>query len=144
MEILSAPTGLLLGFALAGVMLPIIGSFVLDGVVFMLRGVGPKTLLVSGTLFALAGAGTALAWQSGTNEAVAAAYSVTAVDTMNGALGLILLFSIPLALLAFATRMLTRYLNPAKRATEAFVAQARRERIAARRSQHRGQVLTKA
>lgn len=143
MDILSAPLGLLLGFGLAGIVLPIVGSFVLDGVVFMLRGVGPKTLAIAGLLFVFLLIVTAIAWQNGTTEAVAAQYTVASVDTMNGALGLILAFSTPLAALAFATRMLTRYASPAKRATESFVAQARRERIAARKAR-RHPVYTKA
>jgi hypothetical protein len=139
MDILTAPGGLLLGFVIAGILLPIAASIVLDGIVYLARGRGPKVLLIAGGITVVLAMVNYFAWQSGIAESETAAFDATDIDTMGGALELILLFSIPLALLAFAARMLVRYANPARRARENELAQDRKRHIASRKAHaHRG------
>jgi hypothetical protein len=132
MDPLSTPGGFLGGFLLGGIFLPITLSFLADGVVLYFRGRGPTRLLVSGAV-SLAIIGLySVAWQN--------AVYAGAVDQMSGAIGLILWFSIPAAILGFAVRMLALFLNPATKAIDQ-QAIARRAVRAAAREQARESVL---
>ena len=107
MDPLSAPGGFLGGFVLVGIVLPVVASFVGDGIVFLLRGRGPLMLFFSAAL-TLGTLGLA---------SIAMQNADLAGETadVSGAIGLILCFSIPVALAGFGLRMLSLQLNPASR-----------------------------
>ncbi len=124
MDQTSAPGGFLGGFVLAGILLPIVGSFVLDGIVLYIRGRSPRLLLIASAFTIAIVLLFAAAWQNGVS---ASEGSAVAGDSMSGAIGLILMFSVPAALIGFGVRMLALFLNPRTR-------DADRELIAARAS----------
>jgi hypothetical protein len=135
MDQLTAPGGFLGEFLLTGILLPIVGSFVLDGIVLWFRGRSPKLLLISATLTLVIVALSSLAWQNGVTATDSTTLSVP--DDMNGATQLVLLFSVPAALIGFGLRMLALFLNPATRAADQALIAARKEKRAERsRSRH--------
>jgi hypothetical protein len=116
MDQISAPGGFLGEFVLTGILLPIVASFVLDGIIHFFRGRSPKLLLIAAAFTALIIGLAALAWQNGVVASTDGGLSIP--DNMNGATQLVLLFSIPAALIGFALRMLALFLNPATRAAD--------------------------
>lgn len=121
MDPLLTPGGFLGGFLLAGIFLPITLSFVADGVVMYFRGRGPVRLFMSaGVAIAMLGL-YSIAWSN-----AAAQGSTTQLE---GAIGLILWFSIPAAALGFGVRMAALFLNPATKSQD-------QEAIAKRASRH--------
>jgi hypothetical protein len=126
MDQITAPGGFLGEFVLTGILLPIVGSFVLDGIILWFRGRSPRLLLIAAALTVLIIGLSSLAWQNGVT---AADTSLSTPDDMNGATQLVLLFSIPAALIGFALRMLALFLNPATRAADQAL-------IAERRAKH--------
>jgi hypothetical protein len=121
---LTAPGGFLGGFMLAGIMLPIALSFVVDGAVLYFRGRGPTRLLLT-ALVALAIMGLySVAWQN--------AIDTDQAQPLAGMIGLILWFSIPAALLGLAVRMIALVVNPASKAIDKAAIDKREERHAVR------------
>jgi len=90
------------GIVLGSVGMPFVASFILDGVVQLLRGKGPK-LFVLAFVFAavLAGGGYAL-WQVGTGNPTVTAGTLESMAVVTQYL---LTFSIVFALVGFAVRM---------------------------------------
>jgi membrane protein implicated in regulation of membrane protease activity len=133
MDLLTAPIALLIGLGLAGIILPFAASFILDGIVNQIRGRGPRVLIVAGGVTIIIAVVFAVVWQAGLSEAPNAAInSATDADTLSGSLQLLLLFTIPIALLVFGGRMVSRFVNPDRRAKEQALLQRRRdERTAA-------------
>ena len=130
MDLLTAPIALLIGLGLAGIVLPFAASFVLDGIVNQIRGCGPRVLIVAASVTIIIAAVFAVVWQVGLAEAPDAAInSATDADTVSGSLRLFLVFIIPIALLTFGGRMLSRYANPIKRAKELQFVEARRAKL---------------
>jgi hypothetical protein len=129
MDTISAPGGFLGEFVLTGILLPIVASFILDGIVLFLRGRSLKVFLLAAVLTAAIVGLASLAWQNGV--ATSNSSTISLPDNMNGATQLVLLFSIPAALLGFGLRMLALFLNPATKAADlALIAerQAKRDR----------------
>jgi cytochrome bd-type quinol oxidase subunit 2 len=131
MDLLTAPIALLIGLGLAGIILPFAASFILDGIVNQIRGRGSRVLIVAAGVTIIIAVVFAVVWQAGLSEASneasnAAINSATDGDTLSGSLQLVLLFTIPIALLTFGARMLSRYANPIKRAKELQFVEARR------------------
>jgi hypothetical protein len=129
MDQTSAPGGFLGGFVLAGILLPIVGSFILDGIVLYFRGRSPRLLLIASTFTIAIVLLFAAAWQNGVSTSEG---STVTGDTMSGAIGLILMFSVPAALIGFGVRMLALFLNPRTRDADHALIAAR-----ARRRAHR-------
>jgi hypothetical protein len=116
--------GYLGGFLIAGILLPLSVSFILDGVVMYFRGRGPFRLFVTSALtLALVGL-YVLACQ---NALLAGSY-----DQMASSIGLILWFSVGACALGFAVRMLALFLNPTTKSMD----QAAIENRQARREAH--------
>jgi hypothetical protein len=107
---LSSPGGYLGGFVLAGILLPIVVSFLADGAIFYFRGRGLSRLLLATLLAATIIGLYSVAWQN-------TMYSGDAI-AMEGSIGLILWFSIPAAALGFGVRMLALFLNPTTKAED--------------------------
>jgi len=127
MDLLTAPIALLIGLGLAGIILPFAASFILDGIVNQIRGRGPRMLIIAGGVTIVIAVVFAVVWQAGLSEAPNAAInSATDAGTVSGSLQLLLLFTIPIALLTFGARMLSRFANPVKRAKELQFVEARR------------------
>jgi hypothetical protein len=122
---LSAPGGFLGGFVLVGIILPVVASFLGDGIVFLLRGRGPLMLFFSAAL-SLGTLGLA-------SVAMQNADHVGESTDVSGAIGLILCFSVPVALVGFGLRMLSLHLNPASRGADMAAIGARIARENARR-----------
>ena len=130
MDPTSAPGGFLGGYVLVGILLPIVSSFVLDGIVLYFRGRSPRVLLVASVLtLAILGL-YSVAWQNGMSTIDDTGTALT--DTMSGAVGLILWFSIPAAALGFGIRMLALGLNPSTRELDRQLVAARMARRAQR------------
>ena len=125
MDPISAPGGFLGGFVLVGILLPVVASFIGDGIVYVLRGRGPIMFFWSTALTAAILGLAAMAMQ---NADVAGE-----TDDVTGAIGLVLCFSIPIALAGFGLRMLALRLNPMSRAADLAAIGARIEREEARR-----------
>jgi hypothetical protein len=128
MDTITAPGGFLGGFFLAGILLPISASFIVDGIVLYFRGRTPVRLVTAASLTLVIIVLYGIAWQN--------ALYVNEGQQLSGAIGLILWFSIPAAALGFAVRMLALFLNPSTRALdqEAIAQRASRRsaRVAAR------------
>jgi hypothetical protein len=137
MDQITAPGGFLGEFVLTGILLPIVGSFVLDGIVLWFRGRSPRLLLIAAALTVLIIGLSSLAWQNGVTASDTA---VSTPDDMNGATQLVLLFSIPAALIGFGLRMLALFLNPATRAADQALIAARKAKRAARSNRERSSV----
>jgi hypothetical protein len=136
MDQLTAPGGLLGGFMLAGIMLPIALSFVVDGAVLYFRGRGPLRLLLTAAL-ALAMMGLySVAWQN--------AIDTDQAPQLAGMIGLILWFSIPAALLGIGVRMTALIVNPATKSIDRAAIEKREERHAARVAARQHGVATQA
>ena len=120
--------GYLGGFLIAGILLPICASFILDGVVMYFRGRGPFRFLVTSAL-ALAFVGLFL---------VASSNALAQGDEaeLMSSIGLILWFSIPAAVLGFGVRMLALFLNPATKALDAAAIASRKAKANARTARH--------
>ena len=126
---LSSPGGFLGGFLLAGIFLPIVASFLVDGAVLYFRGRGLMRFL-SATVLTIVIVGLySVAWQN-------TMYSGDAV-AMQQSIGLILWFSIPAAALGFGVRMLALFLNPSSRAQD-------RDAIAKRKARHALRVASRS
>jgi hypothetical protein len=124
MDPLTSPGGYLGAFVLAGILLPIAVSFVLDGVVMYFRGRGIFRLAATASLtIALVGLYTVVA-----QNAFAAGEGVA----LSGALGAILWVSIPAAALGFGVRMIALFLNPTTRAVDQAAIEQRKARHSAR------------
>jgi hypothetical protein len=136
MDPLTAPGSFFGGFVLAGIMLPIALSFVVDGAVLLSRGRGPLRLL-STVALTLAIVGLySVAWQN-------------AVDTdqsvqLAGMVGLILWFSVPVALVGVGIRMTALVLNPTTEAIDKEAIAKREARHSARARQRRHGMATHA
>ncbi|HEX4444769.1 MAG TPA: hypothetical protein VHZ81_14465 [Galbitalea sp.] len=102
--------GFLGGFLLAGILLPIAVSFVVDGAVVFFRGRGPTRLLVSALVVIAIISLYPIALQN--------ADDAGAAQQMQGAVGLILWFSIPAAVVGLAIRMMALILNPHSKAID--------------------------
>jgi hypothetical protein len=136
MDQLLAPGGILGGFLLAGIMLPVALSFVVDGAVLYFRGRGPLRLLLTAAV-ALAIMGLySVAWQN--------AIETGQAQELRGMIGLILWFSIPAALLGLGVRMTALLVNPASKAIDRAAIEKREERHAARAAARRSGVVTQA
>jgi len=118
----SAPGGFLGAFLLGGLLLPIVGSFVIDGIVLYFRGRSPRLLFVASALTVATVVLYWFAWQNGNTDSDAGT-----TNQIGSAVGLILCFSVPAALVGFGLRMAALFLNPSTR-------QRDRELIAARAS----------
>ena len=120
--------GYLGGFLIAGILLPICASFILDGVVMYFRGRGPFRFLVTCAL-ALAFVGLFL---------VASTNALAQGDDseLMSSIGLILWFSIPASVLGFGVRMLALFLNPTTKALDAAAIAARKAKAGARTARH--------
>jgi hypothetical protein len=118
---LFAPGGYLGGFILAGILLPIALSFVVDGTVLYLRGRGPLRLFAAALVVLAVLFLYSIAWRN-------AIYAGQA-QQLSGMVGIILWFSIPAAALGFAVRMLALFLNPSSKAQD-------RDAIAKRKARH--------
>jgi hypothetical protein len=121
---LSSLGGFLGGFLLAGIFLPIAASFVVDGVVFFIRGRGLTRLVIATVLTILLIGLYTLVWQNAMESGGAASLDQT--------IGLILWFSIPAAALGVAVRMLALVLNPSSKAQDQDAIARRAERHAQR------------
>jgi hypothetical protein len=136
MDQLLAPGGILGGFLLAGIMLPIALSFVVDGAVLYFRGRGPLRILLTAAL-ALAIMGLySVAWQN--------AIETGQAQQLAGMVGLILWFSIPAALIGLGVRITALMVNPATKAVDKAAIQKREERHAARAAGRRHGMATHA
>jgi hypothetical protein len=133
MDILTVPIGTLIGYVLAGILLPFSASFILDGIVNQVRGHGPKLLIAASGATVVIAAAFAVVWQIGVAEANATiATRGTDVGTLTDSLNAFLLFTIPIALLVFGGRMVSRFVHPHKKAKEQELLQRRQdERTAA-------------
>lgn len=126
MDQFTAPGGYLGAFVLAGILLPISVSFVLDGVVMYFRGRGIFRLITTAALtIALVGLYTVVA-----QNAFAAGEGVA----LTGAIEAILWISMPAAALGFGVRMLALFLNPTTKAADREAIEQRRARNSARTS----------
>jgi hypothetical protein len=123
-QLSSSPGGYLGGFILAGILLPIAVSFVLDGIVMYFRGRGPFRLIATAALTIILLLVFTMVWQT----------VIFANDTteLTGAISMILWFSIPAALLGFAVRMLALFLNPTTKAVDRQAIEQRAARAAER------------
>src|ERR1700712_5457436 len=126
MDQITAPGGFLGEFVLTGILLPIVASFILDGIVLFLRGRSLRMLLIAALLTVAIVGLSSLAWQNGI--ATSDTSTVSLPDNMNGATQLVLLFSIPAALVGFGLRMLALFLNPATKAADAALIAERQSR----------------
>ena len=135
MDPISAPGGFLGGFVLEGILLPVVASFVLDGIVLWFRGRSPRVLLIATSLTLVILALNAVAWQNGVGGLSDSQLAISA--NMTGAVGLILLISVPAALLGFGVRMMDLFLNPNTRELDRQAIVIRRERLHERRRLHR-------
>lgn len=137
-QLSASPGGYLGGFLLAGILLPIAVSFLLDGIVMFFRGRGPVRLFTTAALtVVLIGLYTIL-WQN-------AIYAGQTIQ-LSQAVGLILWFSIPAATLGFGVRMLALFLNPTTKAADHAAIELRRARQAERtaaRAEARGAGVTR-
>jgi len=129
MDPLTAPGSFLGGFVLAGILLPIALSFVVDGAVLLSRGRGPLRLLSTVALTLVIIGLYSVAWQN-------AAYTGQSVQ-LAGMVGLILWFSVPAALIGVGIRMTALVLNPATTAIDKEAIAKRDARHSARDGQHR-------
>lgn len=116
--------GFIGGFVLAGILLPIAVSFLIDGAVVYFRGRGPARLAVSAAVVIALVTLYPIALQN-------AAYSGSQAQ-LAGAVGLILWFSVPAAALGLAVRMIALVLNPASKAIDDAAIAKRAGRHAAR------------
>lgn len=116
--------GFLGGFLLAGILLPIAVSFVVDGAVVFFRGRGPTRLVVSALVVIAIISLYPIALQN--------ADDLGAAQQMQGAIGLILWFSIPAAVVGLAIRMMALLLNPHSKAIDQEAIVKREARHAAR------------
>jgi hypothetical protein len=127
-QLSASPGGYLGGFILAGILLPVAVSFVLDGIVLYLRGRGPVRLFLTAALTLILVGVFSIIWQT-----VLFAGSAT---QLSGAIEMILWFSIPAAALGFGVRMLALFLNPTTKAADQLAIEQRKarhdERVAAR------------
>jgi hypothetical protein len=121
---LTAPGGFLGGFMLAGIMLPIALSFVVDGAVLYFRGRGPMRLLLTAAVTLAIMGLYSVAWQNAIDTGQAA--------QLSGMIGLILWFSIPAALIGLGVRMIALIVNPTSKAIDKAAAEKRAERHEAR------------
>jgi hypothetical protein len=128
MESISAPGGFLAEFVLTGILLPIVASFILDGLIHSIRGRGVRLLLIASLFTAVILALGYFAQLNGVANAQADANAVLIPDTMNGAIQLFLLFSVPAALLGFGVRMAVLFLNPVRKEQERLLIEARAAR----------------
>jgi hypothetical protein len=136
MDQLTAPGGFLGGFMLAGIMLPIALSFLVDGAVLYFRGRGPLRLLLTAVLVLTIMGLYSVAWQNAINTDQA--------QQLAGMIGLILWFSIPAALLGLGVRMTALLLNPATKAIDKAAIAKREERHAARVATRQHGVVSQA
>jgi len=128
MDQFTAPGGYLGGFVLAGILLPIAVSFVIDGAVLYFRGRGPLRLATTSTLtLAIIGL-YSVAWQNAMYAGLA--------GQLEGSITLILWFSIPAAALGLAVRMLALVLNPTSKAMDKAAIAKREARHLARETAH--------
>jgi hypothetical protein len=116
--------GFIGGFLLAGILLPIAVSFLIDGAVVFFRGRGPTRLVASAAVVVAIVSLYPVALQN-------AQYSNSA-SQLAGAVGLILWFSIPAAAVGTAIRMMALMLNPASKAIDKAAIAKRAGRHAAR------------
>jgi hypothetical protein len=121
--------GFLGGFLLAGILLPIAVSFVVDGAVVFFRGRGPTRLIVSAMVIVAIIALYPVALQNADDAGAAA--------QMQGAIGLILWFSIPAAVVGLAIRMMALLLNPHSKSIDQAAIVRREARHAAHASSRR-------
>jgi hypothetical protein len=128
----AVPTGYLIAFGLGGGLLPIVSSFIVDGIVHALRGRGFRMLVISALLTIAVLLGAELAWMNGSADAVAATTAAFEPDSLDGAIQLLLIFSISASLIGLALRMLALFLNPTSKAKDAAAIQARATRRAVR------------
>jgi hypothetical protein len=136
MDQLTAPGVSLGGFLLAGIMLPIALSFVVDGAVLYFRGRGPLRLLLTGALTLVIMGLYSVAWQN--------AIDYGGAQQLSGMIGLILWFSIPAALIGLGVRMVALVVNPTSKAIDKAAIEKRAERHAARVAARRHGVATHA
>jgi hypothetical protein len=136
MDQLMAPGGFLGGFVLAGIMLPIALSFVVDGAVLLIRGRGALRLLSTAALTLVIVGLYSVAWQN-------AVYTGASVQ-LAGMIGLILWFSIPAALIGLGIRMAALVLNPESNAIDKQAIAKREARHSARTGQRRHGMATHA
>jgi hypothetical protein len=131
MDQLTAPGGFLGGFVLAGIMLPIALSFVVDGAVLYFRGRGPLRLLFTAAVTLAVMGLYSVAWQNAIDTGQA--------QQLSGMIGLILWFSIPAAVIGLGVRMVAIIVNPTSKAIDKAAIEKRAERHAARvASRHHG------
>ena len=136
MDQFTAPGGFLGGFVLAGILLPIATSFVIDGAVLYFRGRGPLRLLTTSSLtLAIIGL-YSVAWQNATYAGL--------TEQLEGSITLILWFSIPAAVLGLAVRMLALVLNPTSKSIDRAAIAKREARHLAREAAHSQGVATHA
>jgi hypothetical protein len=133
MDQVLSPGGFLGGFLLVGILLPITLSFVADGIVLFFRGRGPIRLVMSVITAVAIIALYSLAWQNALNEGT--------VEQMNGAIGLILWFSIPAAALGFGVRMAAIFLNPMTKLLDRRAIEDRAARHADRLAARQGELV---
>jgi hypothetical protein len=136
MDQFTAPGGFLGGFVLAGILLPIAVSFVIDGAVLYFRGRGPLRLATTSSLtLAIIGL-YSVAWQN--------AMYAGLTEQLAGSITLILWFSIPAAVLGLAVRMLALVLNPTSKSIDKAAIAKREARHLAREAAHAQGVATHA
>lgn len=123
--------GFIGGFVLAGILLPIAVSFLIDGAVVFFRGRGPTRLVLSAAVVIAMVSLYPIALQN-------ADYSGSSTQ-LAGAVGLILWFSIPAAAIGLAVRMMALVLNPHSKAID----QAAIERRAGRHADRAAAARTK-
>ena len=123
-QLSASPGGYLGGFILAGILLPIAVSFVLDGIVMYFRGRGPTRLFTTAALTLLLVGIFSVVWQT-------VIFAGDAIE-LSGAIGMILWFSIPAAALGFGVRMLALFLNPTTKAADLEAIEQRKARHEAR------------
>jgi hypothetical protein len=119
-----APGGILGGFLLAGIMLPIALSFVVDGAVLYFRGRGPLRLVFTAAVTLAIMGLYSVAWQNAIDTGLA--------QQLSGMVGLILWFSIPAALVGLGVRMVALIVNPTSKAIDKAAIEKRAERHEAR------------
>ena len=136
MDQLTAPGGFLGGFVLAGIMLPIALSFVVDGAVLYFRGRGPLRLLFTAAVTLAVMGLYSVAWQNAIDTGQA--------QQLSGMIGLILWFSIPAAVIGLAVRMVAIIVNPTSKAIDKAAIEKRAERHAARAAERHHGVATHA
>ncbi len=121
---LFAPGGYLGGFILAGIMLPVALSFVVDGAVLYFRGRAPLRLIAAALVVLAVLFLYSIAWQNALNTGQA--------PELLGMVGIILWFSVPAAALGFGVRMLALFLNPSSKALDRDAIEKRKARHALR------------